>query len=97
MSAHEASLREHAAAQAVETERTRQMQASEELQRSRAEAGQQLTLRDRFAIQAPPPDTGWVARETSEGDYQDKFEIEAAWRYQWADRMIAAREKGSEE
>ena len=97
MSAHEASLREHAAAVAVDTERTRQSQAQEELERSRLEAGQQLTLRDRFAIQAPPPDTGWVARRTAEGNYKDKFQLEAAWRYDWADRMIAAREKGGDE
>ena len=47
---------------------------------------EQPTLRDRFAMAAPP--------YVCSGGERTPHELDAAWRYGWADAMLAAREEG---
>lgn len=97
---YEQDMRNRAANAAYEAEAARLTLAQEQLQRFREtpapEPEERLTLRDRFALEAPLPDPGWMAIRAREGGFSDRFEMEAAWRYEWAGRMIAAREKKDE-
>jgi hypothetical protein len=66
-----------------------------------------MSLRDYFAAPAPEPQQWWLEIERSKDrnanpyGYQDlpkprgPIELDAAWRYMWADAMLAAREKGA--
>jgi len=65
-----------------------------------------MTLRDYFAARSPAPDADWIdlqqRLDRQRNPYNDShkpahrstFEIDASWRFKWADAMIVAREKG---
>ena len=72
--------------------------------RANNEAG--MSLRDWFAGRAPAPSESWLSlqhsidrqRNPHNDDYKpplrSDLELDAEWRYRWADAMLARRAKG---
>ena len=104
MSNQEQVLRVEAASNDLDASRLRRMTAEEGLAEARERRGEEPTLRDILATQAPPVDKNWATwRHNHErGPYLgsprqpgflDVIHLEAEWRYDWADRMLAYRDK----
>lgn len=53
-----------------------------------------MTLRDYLAAHAPEQPAWWTAQRPKTG--RTGLEHDAAWRYAWADAMLAERARGSE-